>query len=298
MAGIAAWPVQNCIAFTNNILAGFALLRLLSRMVQKRRQLNLNLCSVRRGPSPNRSIRCGVCWGDMDADDETILHQSCNNSWHRGCIEDIAKYEQHAQGWAPCPLCRLPLNAEPKIVRLFRALPSRVSLHGEPLNRLSRRAMWANFCFAVITLGVFLAGDRLVETSTKEPSLRLLIPPAFITMAVVLSATAVALEQLRFLTRMLQPQTFPFIEILTRLLINAVVLLVLTIAGRQLKVPAALSFDRLMTVGLRKNYAHIPNLPIMNWWELMGQWHEVGINLATTGMLCALVVLNRVLAIT
>ena len=292
MIAITGLPIHTCLFVFSNIYISVSLSRCATRMIQKQLKVNMDLCTSYKGPS--RGVRCGVCWGDMAAEDETYLHKLCKNSWHATCIESIARYEQGAKGWAPCPLCRQPLNAESKIARTFRTLPSSISLHTERLEQLSRRIFYASNCFAAIVLGAYLSKDKFIDPSLKEPSQLLVVTPALITLAVFFSATAFALGQLHMLEQCFRLGPYSGF---THLWANTGCLLALIIAGRQIQVPAALSFGQLLTVGLGRTYSHTPSLATMHWWDWTGLTYHIGVSFASAVLVGALAVANGVLVL-
>ena len=283
MAILGSVPYKSCSLYLSNLSIALFLIRFLTRMVQQRSRANLSLCSKTKGPS-SRGIRCGVCWGDMDAADDTLVHGNCQHSWHTACLEEIAKYEQGAKGYAPCPICRKPMNQESKIGGLLRRLPSGIDLREDKLERLSSIAFHASSIFAIISLGVFLARSRSIEDQQKHPALVLAVPPIGISMAVFVAATALALEQLLLIKRfiLLRP-------VFTRLLINVGFLMALITAGCQLEVPANLTVDLFANTGLQRGHALYPTVPTVNWWVWLGESYIMYSSVASAGLVGALI---------
>ena len=271
VAVLGAGPGYYYTANLGKLSIGLFLIRGMTRLVQKRSKVNLNLCSITTGPSC-RGVRCGVCWVDMASDEETVLHRTCQHSWHTACIEGLAKFEQGSKGYTPCPICRKPMNQESNIIGLLRSLPSGIDEREDRLKRLSSLACQANTIFATISLGVFLARSRSPEDQIKHPAFLIAVPPVIISMAVFVAATALFLEQLLLLRRLRLLRPVPTS---TRLLINVGFLMALVTVGCQIEVPANLTIDRAVALfvkaGLQRGVALNPNAPSVNWWAWVGQ---------------------------
>jgi hypothetical protein len=63
------------------------------------------------GPVSRRSD-CIACYADIEADEPTISHRPCSNTFHRSCLDDWIRISREANQvtQATCPLCRGPIT--------------------------------------------------------------------------------------------------------------------------------------------------------------------------------------------
>ena len=64
------------------------------------------------GPGARRSD-CLACYEDIEADEPSILHTPCGNTWHRACMFSwvTTSRETNQGAQATCPMCRRPITA-------------------------------------------------------------------------------------------------------------------------------------------------------------------------------------------
>ena len=70
----------------------------------------LSACKLSQGPT--RDPTCSHCWDDIKATDTTLVHNTCNNSWHQNRLAAVAKASD--MGPVLCPLCRSSINEAEK----------------------------------------------------------------------------------------------------------------------------------------------------------------------------------------
>lgn len=289
---LTAKPLEKCLRRTRHIGWTLGIFRfIVELLLSKLTASNLNLCIRSTGPS--RDTDCSVCWTELAPQEVTVVHPPCGNSFHASCIDVVAASEQAQRGWVSCPFCRQPMNEEANAIRTIRSLPSGVSWQDWRLNNLSKRLCQLNACLTVIALAVSLAKTYSGEETAAYPTRLLLLPPALLTAAVISSASAIALEQVCLLRQ--SRNGWPN---MMRIWVNVTCMLALTVAGRQTEMPKDLTFERLMSVGLRRGYTHIPGLATENWWQWLGKWYSPYLDYVSAALVAILAVVSRALIFT
>lgn len=177
------------------------------------------------------------------------------------------------------------MNQQSRVGGLLRRLPSGVELREDRLERLSSLASKSNMVFATISIGVFIARSQSLEDQQKHAAILLIAPPTILTIAVFITATALALEQQLLIRRFLLLR-----PVFARFIVSLGFLMALIAAGCQLEVPATLTLDQLAKIakgGLQRGYALNPNIPAVNWWVWLGQSYIFYSSVASSGLVGA-----------
>lgn len=255
---------------------------MIRKSIQKKLRLNFTLCISSTGTGD----RCCVCWDAMGASEDTVIHPKCRNSWHKTCIESIARHEQGYKGWIPCPFCRQPLNRESRFVSLLRSIPSFITAGGwRILQTASKKTCVAGICISVTALSVCIPISRgIVDAGTfAVPSRMLLVSPMLLIVAIIVVGAALAVEQYRI--AIIAPIVMPKLWILA---VNGFCFLAVVQAGREVQIPCHLAWQSLLTHGLQQNYDDMPEMETTYLWNWMGWWFSAGIGIASAGLAIAI----------